>query len=205
MNRQLVFACFAIAVMAAALHSPLAFAAPRVVVGTNVQLVSLADGGDSNYSLRTGTPPFGDDGTAVFLQYDSTRVVITGGLADEGANFFIVQPGDRVSKSPILAHEFPPLTHPNGYQHNGNDFYIGIAAPLMQWQQFPPQELPYMPNEFGWVHLQPDGDQLRMLANVMSYESLGIIVGTSTLVPEPTTAAMAVTGVTAIAFLRRRK
>ena len=202
MNRQIVFA---VAVMATAIDSSTAVAAPKVVIGTNVQLRPILDHPFENFSLSTGTPPFGDDGTAVFLQYDSTRVVITGQLADEGAFFFIAQPGDRVGRPTVLAQEFPPLTHPNGYQHNGNDFYIGIAAPAILWEEFPTPGVPPVRTEFGWVHLQPDGDQLRMLANVMSYESPGIIVGTSTLVPEPAAAALAVTGVTAIAFLRRRK
>ena len=60
---------------------------------------------------------------------------------------------------------------------------------------------------FGWAHLKPSfpgSTTLVMLGNVMSYDSPGIIVGTTTLVPEPGVTALFAVGLIGIVVRRHR-
>jgi hypothetical protein len=189
---------------------PVAIGAPIVVENTNVRLLPDTSFPPANYVFRIGTPPFGDDGTSIWVQYDSDTIRIATALTDEQAEFFIVQPGDRLTRQAVLTNQFPhlsigpPPAPPGGglafYEHNGNDFHLGISAPVRYLEQpgFPIQE-------FGWMHLQPDGNELKMLANVMSYNSPGIVIGTTTLVPESATWLLAAVGMSSAAIRARRK
>jgi hypothetical protein len=78
-----------------------------------------------------------------------------------------------------------------------SDFWLGVATG---------HNLSSNRTAFGWAHLQPTSPSstgLMMLANVMSYDSRGIIVGTTTLVPEPATIWFVAIGLPVL--LRRRR
>jgi hypothetical protein len=55
---------------------------------------------------------------------------------------------------------------------------------------------------YSWVHLRPVNSVLTMVADIMSYSSPGIIVGTTTLVPER--AAWALVTIADLACFSRR-
>jgi MYXO-CTERM domain-containing protein len=54
---------------------------------------------------------------------------------------------------------------------------------------------------FGWVHLRQVDGKYQMVGNAMAYESRGIIVGTTQVVPEP--AALWLVAVAALATIRK--
>ena len=64
------------------------------------------------------------------------------------------------------------------------DFYLGIWLPIGGFQTFQNHRQFY-----GWAHLQPVNGVLAMRGSAMS-QSYGIIVGTTQVVPEPTSAAL---------------
>jgi hypothetical protein len=136
--------------------------------------------------------------TSIVLQYDAGTLrsgVIT---LDEQSDWFHVRPGDVFSAATITAGQFPTILNRDPLQ-NGEvevgpgEFYLGVRTGL-GYSYFdngnygPPNR-----NAYGWVRLRPDNGVLTMVENVMSYNSRGIVVGTTTVVPEP--ASLATMGV----------
>jgi hypothetical protein len=76
------------------------------------------------------------------------------------------------------------------------DFYLGIWIPV--GDPLNPPSLQY----YGWVHLRPVDGELTMVSNAMSYMSRGIVIGTTIVVPEPATAAIAAIGLPALLSFR---
>lgn len=114
------------------------------------------------------------------LKFDSASL-------DEGSSWYVVQPGDRFTLQTIASGQFTPLVTlgPQPYPAvtvGEGDFYLGIQTFSFSFNA---------PSKWalGWVHLRSDGTELSphvtMISNVMSYDNRGIIIGTTTLVPEP--------------------
>ena len=108
-------------------------------------------------------------------------------LTDEGADWYWVDAGDLLSEQTIadgvwmdnLAFPFTQQTRPVA-----TDFYLGIATGNID-------SGPDQRDAYGWVHLQIVAGKLTMVENVMSYDSVGIIVGTSNAIPEPAALSLA--------------
>jgi hypothetical protein len=79
------------------------------------------------------------------------------------------------------------------------DYYLGIWIVNGNPLQPPPLQ------NYGWVHLRPVDGQLTMVSNAMSYMSRGIVIGTTIVVPESTTAAIAAIGLLGLLKLRVRR
>jgi hypothetical protein len=120
---------------------------------------------------------------------------------DEGSDWYVVHPGDAFSQATIAAGRFTPLVtfgpviHPPASV--GDDFYLGIST----GKGF---DIPADRTVFGWVHLRQKSDGRSMVENVMSYASRGIIVGTTTIVPEPAAIAMGLVSGIAFVFVLSR-
>ena len=140
--------------------------------------------------------------TGIGMIYSDQTLSVTAVTADWGSDWFLTQPGDVFSAATIEAGVFPVLINnapsPRGTGElsvGPNDFYFGVRTDTVY--------RPDRPNRraYGWVHLRPVDGTLGMVGNVMSYESTGIIVGTTTLVPEPGTCPLALL---ALCFVRKR-
>jgi hypothetical protein len=122
--------------------------------------------------------------TEISFQYDGSKIKTFTVLADEASDWFLVQPGDIFSATTINAGKFPAIINLNPPPQGGEvtvgsgEFYLGVRTSRGQIANR---------NAYGWVHLRPVGGMLTMVGNVMSYNSRGIIVGTTTVVPEPST------------------
>jgi hypothetical protein len=117
---------------------------------------------------------------------------------DEESDWYLVEAGDAFSKQSIAAGKFTPLfttDHPYPAVSVGSDFYLGVNTGV----SFEARE------SFGWLHLRLNNvAALTMVENVVAYDSPGIIVGTTTVVPEPSTIALL--GFSLLgAILRRRQ
>ncbi len=154
------------------------------------------------------------DETSVWFDFQATQVApftFTATLRgvnvnlDEGSDWYVVNPGDVFSAENIANGLFTPLItvfssptlHPAVELGNAfSDIYLGVNTGRGSNGR----------NVFGWVHLRPNNitgsASLDMLANVVSYDSQGIIVGTTTAVPEPSSLALIGMGIGVL--LRRR-
>lgn len=171
--------------------------AQTVVSGANLELLSPNNSfPGENFSFTVWQDAAATDPTTIWLNYDGSHVSFGGTNVDEESDWYLVHPGDHFGKTAIQAGAYPtiwgfPVPSVNA-NVGSSDFYLGVSTG---------QGYDYVPElggnkghrtAFGWVHLQPvapGSTTLVMLGNVMSYDSPGIIVGTTTLVPEPTTAA----------------
>jgi hypothetical protein len=126
-----------------------------------------------------------------------------GHLVDEGSVWYLVEPGDVFTEATIMAGKFLSITGGFGSLPDGNnaiplpgeEFYLGVATA---------EDNEYdTPNIFGWLKLGlTQSLELVMLDNAVSYASKGIIIGTSTAIPEPSSIALLV-GSIAACILRR--
>ena len=152
-----------------------------------------------DYGLLVDQDVFGDFTGTWFelgsLQADYSLVVKTFHL-DDGADWYLVEAGDAFTPAAINANEFTTLLkwgQKSPPVAVGEDFYLGVNTG---------NSVPDLRNAFGWVHFKVVDDVLTMVGNAMSYESPGIVVGTSVIVPEPSTVGLALAAMT---FLARRR
>jgi hypothetical protein len=188
--------------------------AQRVVVNDNMELhyygniPNTATFRISKYYVFT-PPGCGTCITDVDFRF-ADGVLSPGAISlDEESDWYLVHAGDSFSSASIAGGSFPVLIDLSVSPGvNGGpitlgtaDFYLGIRTGA-GYHDTPP----YSPNRnvYGWVHLQSIGDTLTMLGNALSYDSSGIIVGTTTVVPEPTTATLLLLGMLGCGRRRRR-
>jgi hypothetical protein len=169
------------------------------VIGNDNLLFGLNAGG---FGFTVFQDSAASDFTGVTFGYNGTTV--TPGLVnlDEGSDWYVVHPGDVFSSTTIAAGEFQPLITfgPTGHPPvavGSGDFYLGVNTGLGF-------DIPDDRTVFGWVHLRQVLGSLAMVDNVMSYESRGIVVGTSTVVPEPSTTMLLAASLAIAVFSRRR-
>jgi hypothetical protein len=188
--------------------------AQSVVINDNVQLVNDAQDPEFfNMYFRvskTATHPFlCSCDTIPAFYFAAGTLTPTLSSADEESDWYFVHPGDIFSTGSIADNSFPllmdfttvPATYGQPLAVGTDDFYLGVRTGVgYSFNGF--YHLPHR-TVYGWVHLQSMGGTLTMLGNVMSYDSSGIIVGTTTVVPEPST--LLLLGIGAISLLGYRK
>ncbi len=121
------------------------------------------------------------DPTSAWFKYDGATIRCVSRNTDESSDYYLVDAGDAFGPAAIASGLFSPLvdhdlTYPAIPVGTGQPFYLGVST--SRHFQYPERSV------FGWIRFEPAAS-LAMTANVMSYESSGIIVGTTTLVPEP--------------------
>lgn len=175
--------------------------AQSIVVINEVDLYLTTD---SFPSYRIDAPYTAND---VWIRYDRIQRTVTPALttlAYPETQLFLVEPGDLFNDTNIRSGQFPKLHFFGLLQPvpvGNSDFYLGIA----QLSEDSSGLFGEFPGTFGWMHLRPTniGNGLEMLENVVSYRTRGIIVGTTTIVPEPASAGLVVAGFAGL-FIRRR-
>ena len=183
--------------------------AQNVVVNDNI--IARADSNRIHFEIsKDGQPPPFHTGscvecdTEVTFQYDDAKLKTSSILLDEASDWFLVQPGDIFSAATINAGQFPAIVNVTPEIKGSEvtvgpgEFYLGLRTGRGFANSRPNR------NAYGWVHLRPDNGVLTMVGNVMSYNSRGIIVGTTTIVPEPTALAMAGVGLSLLAIWNLR-
>jgi hypothetical protein len=180
--------------------------AQTVIQNSNLLLGPGSFGGE-NYTLTVYQNAAATDPTSVFGIYNRPTIQVTNTNIDEGSDWYVVRPGDRFDAAHIQAGAFTrlievpntpgaPLFYPAA-NVGQSDFWLGVATGKAL---FGPRTV------FGWLQLRPlSNTQLMMVENVVSYDSPGIIVGTTTLVPEPGAIALSGLGVLLMATRRPRR
>jgi hypothetical protein len=134
------------------------------------------------------------------FDYNASTAAYKNTALDEGSDWFLVQPGDVFSAARIAAGQFPPIVTfgPQSYPPvsvGAGDFYLGVRTGQGATRDC-----------FGWVQLRQIsgiGTTVVMIDNVMSYDSRGIIVGTTTVVPEPAASGLGLVGLGAVIRMGR--
>jgi hypothetical protein len=125
--------------------------------------------------------------TDISMQYDGQTLQPATVTLDEQSDCFLVAAGVAFTATAVSAGQFPVIHQTNwpdpaivGQVVVGpGEFYLGVRTGA-GFDGGPPNRTAY-----GWVRLRPNDGTLTMVENVMSYNSPGIVVGTTIVVPEP--------------------
>ena len=132
------------------------------------------------------------DFTNALFGFDGNELTLQGVTLDEGSDWYAVSPGDVFGFETLEARRF------RSGSVGTDGFYLGVAT-SSNFDVFPVRDV------FGWAHLVSEGGQLVMLENAVAYDSEGIVVGTTQLVPEPSGLVQASLAIATISMLRRRR
>ena len=176
--------------------------AQAIVISNTQILLSPSTQNGANYAITAIQAPDEFDPTTLwFSKVDgigkSTLTPITWNV-DQEADYYLAQAGATFTAQTVAAGQFTPLfTTDTPYSLDvtrPGDFYLGVAtstgtsSPRTVW---------------GWVHLRNDASGLSVLGSAMAYGEGGIVIGTTTPVPEPGTFVQLGVGLAALAMLRR--
>jgi hypothetical protein len=181
---------------------------PNPIV-VNDNLLFGSSPGSFGLNLSKNVSRTGDPYTEIGFAFDGSTIERVNTVTlDLGAEYYIVRPGDVFSDQTIANGQFPLLhSSDSGATDNlpihvgTDDFYIGIRTGLLP----PFASSTGKWDVFGWVHVKPENGTLTMVGNVMSYNTRGIIIGTTTVVPEPCLGILVVGGVAPFLMLCRRR
>jgi hypothetical protein len=184
------------------MKTAISFAILLVTISTNLHAQTVVQNSNLIITPDTGLPPANyafsvwqdaarTDPTSVWFKYDGLKMQAINTNIDQGSDWYVVHSGDEFSRANIGAGQFPTLIRvslTNGTPIPGpslnvgtGDFWLGVATGTVLFGER---------TVYGWVHLHPSfpgSTSLQMVENVMTYNSLGVIVGTTNTVPEPAT------------------
>ena len=159
----------------------------------------------ANYRFTAFQNVAATDPTSMWFKYDGTNVLFVSENIDQGSDWYVVQPGDFFTQT--TAGSYPPLVTPGPVGHpqvnvGDGDIWLGVATGQSIVSSTAQRSV------FGWVLLRPTfpgSGTLTMIRNAMSYASPGIIVGTTTVVPEPCLASLLVAAACLWGSIRTRR
>jgi hypothetical protein len=175
--------------------------AHAVVISDTQILLSPTSEFGADYAITAVQAPDRFDPTTLwFSKVDSasqsTLTPITWNV-DEEADYYLAQAGTAVTLQTLSSGQFTPLFKlDQAFSLNvplNSDFYLAVATSDGSSSN-PVRDV------FGWVHLKNDASGLSILGSAMAYGEGGIVVGTTTPVPEPDTFALASVGLAALAL-----
>ncbi len=176
-------------------------AAQAIVVADSNIILNGSNGYYQITAIQSAT--YADPTTMWFTKQDgvnkSTLTPYTWNI-DQEADYYLVKAGDVLTPESIATGAFTPLfttDHPHVLEIPfPGDFYLGVATTG-------PGPIPggtptygFGRNVWGWVHIQNSPTGLYSLGSAMAYGEGGIIVGTVTAVPEPSTLMLSALGLT---------
>ncbi len=166
-------------------------AGQTVVVNDNIEFVPDSSSFGASHRGTVIQDLFGDF-TSVWFDYDGSSLTAVASNTDEGSDWYVVEPGDVFGPVTIARNDFPSIIGVPVFAGT-EEFYLGVSTGTIDCSN------PSCRDVFGWVRLRNVFGQLEMVENAVAYNSLGIIVGTTNLVPEPSSIAlgwMALAGLT---------
>lgn len=153
------------------------------------------------------------DGTCISFNYAAGSIDEETRCIDESSDWYVVELGEEFGAASIAANDHTIITAAGERDRGpvsvgGTDFYLGVST----GQGFdrpnpdPTNDFP-LPNRdvFGWVHLRDNGGTLEFISSAVAYGSEGIIVGTTTAIPEPATSTGVLLLAPVAAISRSRK
>ena len=142
----------------------------------------------------------------------STATLLLNNTAlDEGSDWFVTNPGDLFTRDSIDAGQFNflPITEPASGSLDvevGESFFLGVNTGRSD-DFFSDDSVPFdvIRQHFGWGEfLINQNGELQILDSAVAYDLGGIVIGTSTAIPEPSSGLLMLAGA-AFLFLRRSR
>ena len=145
----------------------------------------------------------------------STATLLLNNTAlDEGSDWFVTNPGDLFTRDSIEAGQFNflPITEPASGSLDvevGESFFLGVNTGSSEdfFSGVGGFGVPFdsIRQHFGWGEfLINQNGELQILDSAVAYDLGGIVIGTSTAIPEPSSGLLMLAG-TAFPFLRRSR
>lgn len=151
-----------------------------VVLDSNVELGS---GSPWEYQLTVFQDAAATDPTSVFLDYRPAALTYQAINLDEGSEWYFADAGDRFEAPTIVAGRFPEFAV-FGLEGTTSpiplgEFFLAVNTGTDFSGADPHREI------FGWALLRNTGTGLELMGSAVTYDRPGIVVGTSTTIPEP--------------------
>jgi hypothetical protein len=150
----------------------------HVVQNTNFTWNQVSSGLYSSTIIQALNGDYTDMG----FRLDATGLRIAYYALDESAGIYLVNQGDELNRASLHSGQLIPIPRESAVPsvqvpYSSEGFYLGVVTGT----QFTGD----IGGVFGWVHLRRlSEDAAIMLGNAMSYGADGIIVGTTTEIPE---------------------
>jgi hypothetical protein len=144
---------------------------PNTIFGADYAATVQQDAAASTYT-QTG------------FTFRSSQLAVVWGNVDEGSDWYLVSAGDEFDAQTIAQHRFTILTIGGlpgaSISILPGDFYLGVNTGV--YTGGPPS---LARDAYGWVKLHSQAGALTVVSNAVAYDPNGIIVGTTTIAPEP--------------------
>jgi len=130
------------------------------------------------------------DPTSVWLDYVDGTLTFHSGNIDGGSDWYLAHRGDPLT---FLTRRDTSLFTRIGAQVpvETTEFYLAIVTEGEGFLEYLEAPGGVLRNVFGWVKLRDVGGRLEVLESAVAYNSRGIIVGSTELIPEPSSTALA--------------
>lgn len=156
------------------------------------------------------------DITSAWFDYDLVGGTLTGlnMNIDEGSDWYVVDPFEVFGFATLAEDRFTPIIR---VASDGgdiekmtvpvqSDLFLGVATTGQGLSHPCEPGTTFCRNVFGWIHLRPSFPGLEVVSSAVAYDSLGIVVATSTVIPEPACVLLAAVALCTVcsAAARRR-
>ena len=203
--------------------------AQTVIINDNIDFVPDSFTSGANHRGTIIQRLVFDDPTSVWFNYDGSNLTAVSWNVDEESDWYVVNPGDAFGPATIGNDQFTPIfttDNSRGPVLVGTDeFYLGVATDDTTDDSNGCIDTSCRGRDvFGWVRLKgtviqppsppfpelgipgrPGIGSLEMLGNAVAYGSLGIIVGTAEVVPEPSSLTLGWLALVAFSLFKRRQ
>ncbi len=180
--------------------------AAQAAVYTGNILLSPNPGLGAEYALTVFQDPQATNPTTILFNYTDAKLIFVNSNIDEGSDWYhitasavflhhTIANGDFTVfiKSDFSGFTTNPIDAPTGRLFLGVNTGIGFSdtGPNRQF--------------YGWVALESDGDTLSLVESAITYDQPGIVTGTPTTIPEPSSTLFIYAGVCAVVICSKRR
>jgi hypothetical protein len=169
-----------------------------VVSNTNVMLMTGSNGFafDIQYTLTIEQyPPPGASPTSIFLDQNGQNLIYRGMNLDGGSYWYFASLNDQFTANSIAQGQFTLFNQLyNSFPVPYGDFYLGVRT----FSDFGENI-----QGFGWAQLNNSVSGLTLLGSAITYDQPGIVIGTTTTIPEAGPMMLLLPAVTIIGLARR--
>lgn len=133
----------------------------------------------------------------MFMFLSGSTYQYMGSYIDEGLDLYRTSAGAAFAPGTVSNGSFTPFVYSSNYVLTG-DFFVGLVTPSKD------SSFATLPPAYGWARLRSSNGVLSLVDHAIDYSGNGLIVGTTTVVPEPGSGILFVTAACGLLHRRRR-